>query len=69
MWRNCSLSLCKVKELFTRSDMYGFEFVIMVVCKIRFNVSARYVPRCGVARNMIADIALMIDWYSGSFWP
>ena len=38
-------------------------------CRMRFKSVARFVPRCGVARNVIAEIALMMDSYSGSFWP
>ncbi len=59
IWRNCSLSFCKVNEFFASSDMYCFEFEINVVRKIRSNISARLVPRCGVARNVIAEIALI----------
>jgi uncharacterized membrane protein len=69
IWRNCSLSFCKVNEFFASSDIYCFELVTIVDCKIRFNISARFVPRCGVARKVIAEIALIIDSYSGSFWP
>lgn len=69
MWRNCSLSLCKVNDFFASSDIYCFELVTKVDRKILSNNSARFVPRCGVARNVIAVIALIIDSYLGSFWP
>ncbi len=49
--------------------MYCFEFLTMLDCRTRFRVCARFVPRCGVARNVIAEIALTMDSYSGSFWP
>lgn len=68
-WRNCSLSFCKVNEFFASSEIYGLELLKKVDRRIRSNNSARFVPRCGVARKVIAEIALMIDSYSGSFWP
>lgn len=69
IWRNCSLSFCKVNEFFASSDMYCFELVTKVDRKMRSNNSAKFVPRCGVARKVIAEIALIIDSYFGSFWP
>ena len=58
-----------MNEFFASSDMYGFELLKKVDRKIRSSSSARFVPRCGVERKVIAEIALMIDSYSGSFWP
>lgn len=58
-----------MNEFLDSSDMYCFELLMNVDCKIRFRISARLVPRCGVARNVMAEIALMIAWYLGSFWP
>jgi len=58
-----------VKEFLASSDIYRFELITRVDCKIHFNTSARFVPRCGVARKVIAEMALMIDSYSGSFCP
>ena len=61
IWRNCSLSFCRVNEFFASSDTYCFELKTKVDRKIRSNNSAKFVPRCGVARKVIAVIALMID--------
>lgn len=69
IWRNCSFSLCKVKELLASSEIYCLGFVTKTDCKILFKVWARFVPRCGVARNMIAQIDLIMASYSGSCWP
>jgi len=55
-----------VNESFASSDIYCLEFVTMVNRKIRSNTAARLVPRCGVARKIIAEIALIIFLYSGS---
>ena len=69
MWRNCSLSFCNWKEFLARSDMYCFALLTTVDCRMRFRVTARLVPRWGVARKVMAETALIIDSYSGSFWP
>lgn len=69
MCRNCSLSFCKVDEFLASSDTYCLEPMKKVDRKIRSRTSARFVPRCGVARNVIEEMALIIDSYSGSFWP
>lgn len=66
--RNCSFNFCSVSEFLVSSAMYCFE-LIMTESRIRFKVCARAVPRCGVARKVIAVMALMIDSYSGSFCP
>jgi hypothetical protein len=47
--------------------MYCFELVTMTESRIRFSVWANNVPRCGVERNVMADTALIISSYSGSF--
>ncbi len=69
MCRNCSLSFCSVKEFLVSSDMNCFDDEIIETCKILFSVSARLVPRCGVERNMMAEIASTMALYSGSYWP
>jgi hypothetical protein len=47
--------------------MKGFEFVSGVDCNILLSTFARLVPRCGVERKTIAEIALTMASYSGSF--
>lgn len=63
IWRNCSLSFCRVNEFFASSEIYCFELVRTIDRKIRSNVLAKLVPRCGVARKMIAVTALIMDSY------
>lgn|SRR3569833_296575 len=69
IWRNCSFNFCRVNEFLLRSAMYCLGVETKVDCRMRFNVWARLVPRCGVARKIMARIALMIASYSGSCWP
>ena len=63
------MSFCMLREFFPNSEMYCSELVMTVDWRIRFRVWARLVPRCGVARNVIAVTALIIGGYAGSCWP
>lgn len=55
-----------MKELLARSAIYCLGFVTKVDCRMRFRVCARFVPRCGVERKMMAQIDLIMASYSGS---
>lgn len=57
---NCSLGLCRVWEPVESSAMDCIGCATNETVKIRLSVSAKLVSRCGVERNIIDEMDLMI---------
>ena len=67
--RNCSFNFCSVDEFLVSSETNCLDEDMMDTWRILLRVSARLVPRWGVDKKIMADMASTIRLYSGSYWP